>query len=367
MEDGHDKTTEKIADMAAYGRRRVRARWPLFVLALFVGFFLAEVGVRLLNLGPPVYAAHHFEPRAGIPFTQLPDGPISYQPNVTFASVYDLAGDARGYFGRDGRITYEINQYGMRGPAVPIAKAKGVFRIVCLGDSITFGEGVRYPDTYPAQLQKLLAQSMPDRRVEVLNAGVQAYGTKEEAAFYLVQCSPFTPDVVILGFFLNDAGDFAETIRQNQAMTKDLELSMFARASRIWEILERRRRTREQQEEYFDAIRRAFASPGWAECKEVLAGMTKVSREDRFRLVVVIFPVLWELNEQYPFRDLHAEVAAACRQAGCECIDLLDVFKGRRAEDLWVHPTDQHPNEIAHRLAAERIARLLSEPPASPP
>jgi hypothetical protein len=336
------------------------------VLALIVGLLLAEAMVRVLHLGPPVYAAHHFEPREGIPFTQLKDGPIVYQPNVTFASVYDPAGDSRDYLGPDGRIVYEINQYGMRGPAVPTAEAGGAYRVICLGDSITFGEGVRYPDTYPAQLQKLLTQTMPDRRVEVINAGVQAYGTKEEAAFYLLQCAPFRPDAVVLGFFLNDAIDFSETIRQNEAMTKNLQISIFARVSRICEIIERRWQTARIQHDYFDSIRRSFSSPAWTECKQVLAGMVRVSREDRFRFVVVVFPVLWQLDEGYPFRDLHAEVLRACREAGCECIDLLDVFQGRPAEGLWVHPTDQHPNEIAHHLAAEAVARRLSAPPAAP-
>jgi hypothetical protein len=31
----------------------------------------------------------------------------------------------------------------------------------------------------------------------------------------------------------------------------------------------------------------------------------------------------------------------------------------RRPEELTVHPTDAHPNEIAHRLAAEEIERFL--------
>jgi len=110
------------------------------------------------------------------------------------------------------------------------------------------------------------------------------------------------------------------------------------------------------EEEFFATTRRSFQSPRWDECQELLKNMTALSRERRFRFVVAIFPIFTGLESAYPFEDLHALVRAACRDAGCECIDLLEVYRGRASASLWVHPTDQHPNEIAHRLAAERLA-----------
>ena len=339
-------------------------RWGVCGASLLLTLCIAEGVVRVFGVGPPACAKHRIEPEGGIPFTQLPNGPIVYQPNVTFSSVYDPTGDQRGYFGPDGRVTYRINGFGMRGAAVPIGKAPDTFRVICLGDSFTFGEGVRYSDTYPAKLAVLLGSAMPDRDVEVLNAGVQAYGTNDAIAFFLMRCRQFRPDVVTLGFFLNDVTEFSETIRQNEAMTRELELSPLARVSRIWEIYERGRRARELQREYFDSIRSSFESPRWQRCQEILRGMQEdVAQRDGFRFVVVLFPVLWELDGDYPFQDIHARIENAAHDAGCEFIDLLDVYRGRPAESLWVHPTDQHPNEIAHAFAAERIAEQLLAPP----
>ena len=35
------------------------------------------------------------------------------------------------------------------------------------------------------------------------------------------------------------------------------------------------------------------------------------------------------------------------------------------AQDLWANPTDHHPNEVAHRIAADEIAAFIaSEPPS---
>jgi hypothetical protein len=123
--------------------------------------------------------------------------------------------------------------------------------------------------------------------------------------------------------------------------------------------VERRRHARALQAEYFESIRRSFQTRNWDVCKEALLNLRGDSIRRNFRLIVVVFPVLWELDGAYPLEDVHKLVDTAFHDLGLEYIDLLDVYRGRDAETLWVHPTDQHPNEIAHRLAAERIAQLL--------
>lgn len=87
----------------------------------------------------------------------------------------------------------------------------------------------------------------------------------------------------------------------------------------------------------------------------------------------MIFPLLFQLDERYPYAVIHAKVRAAAEEAGAVVVDLLPRLKGKRAERLWVHPTDQHPNEEVHRIAAEALAqeisarRLLLTSPASAP
>lgn len=360
--DNRTKTMEQSAAAEARARRgRRRRRLTLTLVSVLLAILLAELSARLLGLGRPVYAPRRFEPSGSVPFTTLGGQVLVYQPNTTFWSVYDPAGDERGYFGPQGRVAYHLNRFGIRGPDYEIPKAPGTFRVVCLGDSFTFAEGVHYDDSYAARLEDLLARSGRHEQVEVLNAGIQAYGTKEAVAFFLLRGRQFEPDVVTLGFVLNDATDFAETVRQNEARTRDVSLSTLGRASRLWEYLERGRRARHLQEEFFATTRRSFHSAKWDECQDLLKGMARLSHEDDFRFVVVLFPIFWGLDGDYPFEDLHALVAGACRQAGCEFLDLLEVYRGHRPESLWVHPTDQHPNETAHRMAAERIAECLAE------
>src|SRR5437868_12318166 len=94
-----------------------RLHWIKEILFSIVVIVLILTSVDLLVrvINPrPTYAPPRFEPR-GVPFTRIEHGPLIYQPNTEFSSVYDPAGDSRGYLGKDGRVTYRINSLGCRG------------------------------------------------------------------------------------------------------------------------------------------------------------------------------------------------------------------------------------------------------------
>ena len=66
----------------------------------------------------------------------------------------------------------------------------------------------------------------------------------------------------------------------------------------------------------------------------------------------MIFPFFHELDGEYPFQVIHDVVQAYCVSAGIPVLDLRDRYSRYRGPELWVHETDQHPNEIAHEIAA---------------
>jgi len=69
---------------------------------------------------------------------------------------------------------------------------------------------------------------------------------------------------------------------------------------------------------------------------------------------VVVFPILHRLSKR-PFGRIHDAVTGACREMGVPVLDLTAALTGPRERDLWVHPTDHHPNARAHLLAARAI------------
>jgi lysophospholipase L1-like esterase len=76
-----------------------------------------------------------------------------------------------GFRGRFQDKAVHINSLGLRGPDVRVPKPAGRRRLLCFGDSITFGYGMADGETYPARL----AENLAARGVEVLNAGVTGY------------------------------------------------------------------------------------------------------------------------------------------------------------------------------------------------
>lgn len=106
----------------------------------------------------------------------------------------------------DYRIAIRTNAMGIRADReFSFAKPDGVFRIVGLGDSFTFGYGVEVEDTYLARLERSLRQ-IPVR-AEVINLGVSGAGTAEELIMLNEVGLRFEPDLVVVAYYRNDIGD----------------------------------------------------------------------------------------------------------------------------------------------------------------
>lgn len=90
-----------------------------------------------------------------------------------------------------------------------------------------------------------------------------------------------------------------------------------------------------------------------------IAEMRQLQAQSGKRFLVVIFPLFVDTDSNYPFADLHRIVAERLKAMNVDYLDLLPVYQKYRAKDLWVHPLDRHPNEIAHRIAADAISEFL--------
>jgi lysophospholipase L1-like esterase len=78
------------------------------------------------------------------------------------------------------------------------------YRIVCFGDSITFGEDLPFHQSYPAVLASLLRERYPDLDVEVINAGIGGHTSVQGMARLERDVLWYKPHLVILGFGIND-------------------------------------------------------------------------------------------------------------------------------------------------------------------
>ncbi len=100
--------------------------------------------------------------------------------------------------------TFTANALGYR--TGPPAKAPGVFRVVFVGDSWTFGMGIREQESFPRQFQELARKlgASPGRPIEAWTLALPGYNTWNEIAALEYFYPRLAPDAVVLAPCSND-------------------------------------------------------------------------------------------------------------------------------------------------------------------
>ncbi|HSD30214.1 MAG TPA: SGNH/GDSL hydrolase family protein [Vicinamibacteria bacterium] len=271
------------------------------------------------------------------------------------------------------------NALGYRDLDHAVPKPPGVRRLLSLGDSFAWGASIEFDDTYAQRVGRALNRRRAGESWEVIQLSLPGMNTVEQASQLVEEGFAYGPDVVVVGFVLNDsedenaaeerrARDWVEEKRERKSRVRRfLNRSLLYRlvTGRIYATIENRRRTTAYVSQF------APDYPGWVACQKALKLMGSVCRERGVPLVVMIFPLFGQpLDASYPFAGLHAKVAHAAGEAGARVVDLLPVYRGLRWDVLVVDGVDdEHPNEIGHRLAAGALLRALDDvlPGASVP
>jgi len=263
-----------------------------------------------------------------------------------------------------------INSRGYRDLERAIPKAGALRRAVCLGDSFTWGVSVLFDDAWPQRLERGLAREHGERW-EAVNLAEPGLNTVQEASKLGAEGFAYGPDVVVLGYVLNDSEDetaaearraadwAAEARRPPSTLESLLDRSALGRMvrTRVGATIENRRRISGFRSMYDDGY------AGWAAAESALRAMGGMCRERGVPLVVAIFPLFGNpLDGRYPFAEAHSKVARAAGEAGAKVVDLLPYYRGLDWRILVVNgASDEHPNEIAHRIAAQAILRAVDE------
>lgn len=164
----------------------------LVVLGVLVA--LVEGGLRLVPV--PGFTRDELDPLA----KGLRDMRIEPHPYLAYANK-------PGYVFEGKHHSIRHNALGFRGPETTWEKPEGVFRVVCLGGSSTYGHGPSSNETtYPARLQVHLNEALRGAPpVEVINGGCQDYSTFESLGNLAFRMVAFEPDLVVVYHTINDA------------------------------------------------------------------------------------------------------------------------------------------------------------------
>ena len=153
------------------------------------------VAGALMAGGVEVWTRARWDARKGSPGFFLPD-PVRGQRL------------AAGYTGWFAGVPVRINSLELHDDRdYALAKGPHTFRILVLGDSVTFGHGSVGEHTYPRLLEDQLRAWQPDVDWQVWNAAVPGYNTSQELAHLLEVGPAYRPDLVVVGFFDHDLVD----------------------------------------------------------------------------------------------------------------------------------------------------------------
>ena len=157
----------------------------LITIILCVGFF--ELGVRIFASPPFDYA------------TANADASVLWQADSLLG--WSMQPSQQATFSRpEFTASVATNSLGLRDDEIPAEKAENELRILLLGDSVVAGFEVARDSTIEANLEHFLQKHYPDKKIQVINAGVRGYGTDQELIYLVNRGFKLQPDIVITGF-----------------------------------------------------------------------------------------------------------------------------------------------------------------------
>jgi len=330
----------------------------VYSLALFL--IVGEVATRALGLLDRLTGSS----RDLYVATDLPDLPYRLNPGVTI----DAGGSA-----------VHINGFGLRGREIAAQPVAGVERILVIGDSIIYGQGVADDETFPVQLQRELRDR--GRRVEVLNGGVPGCNNAAELAFLRAYGLALHPRRVVLGISLNDFGE-TPVISQAGILTTDVSRRMdpdrWMPVSEFWVLLQwtakyagsshwyqggGRGAGQDMKEVAGKLIsyrhRRYYEKPqrsSWQRVTSAMRGIRDLCSERALPLLVVIFPESYQKGAA----DTQPQERwmTLCSELDIECIDLWPAFDAAGGN---LYLGTQHHTPAGLGVAARVVGDALVE------
>lgn len=323
--------------------RRILAKMSLLVVATTATFLVAEVAAR-----------------------------------VAYAGVTTTADNAS-YFARRWYRAHPIqrNSLGFREREIA-RKAPNTMRIVVLGDSFTFGQGIAREDRLTERLAGLLASheqggaGQDGMRYEVLNFGTPGAETIDHIETLRGEVLAVSPDLILLQWYVNDVEGHDKTGRPQYArlIPSDRITSILRRRSALFYLVERGWRRMQislgMTHTYEEYVETRFGDEGgepWRRARAELEDLIAIARDHSIPIGIVGFPPLGDIDggaSRLPAGFLMDRLFTLCEEEGIPCLDLRPVFATQEVTSLTVNLFDDHPGPQANELAAAAVYKQFS-------
>ncbi len=248
-----------------------------------------------------------------------------------------------------------INSVGFRDREYSLQKPPGTYRIVALGDSTTFGWGVAYEETYPKLLEAALNANPPSPKwnhYEVINTGIGNYNTAQELAMLKDYGMQFNPDMVTIGWYINDAEPTPVPSRNWIA---------YHSYGYIWltssfDYVLRNVGARQTYSQYYNGLYEGLSKPGYLKMKNAFAELAALCKERNIALHILLIPELHTLSGNYEFTKIDDIIREIGKENGVSVLDLINAYPPEGdPKQYWASPEDDHPNGKANELETKLI------------
>jgi lysophospholipase L1-like esterase len=270
------------------------------------------------------------------------------------------------------------NNAGLRSERPLSAKAPGTVRILCLGDSVTFGYRVpvvfpNAPDSYdrgeapyPVLVERGLRLANPGRAIEVVNMAVPGYSSRQALAWLRRDIGRLEPDLVTICVGWNDVS--ARERPDHSAMPMGSGHVLARRVVGSSQLLLRASLAGAGVGQWLGGRDGGAALVPRATDAQFVAnvlGAAKVARAHRAE-AVVIAPIFG--GSAKPSADMslltvyRAELRLAATGEGIAFLEVPELTEAAFPKNAAYFPTEAiHPGFKGHRLLAQALLRLLQE------
>lgn len=264
-------------------------------------------------------------------------------------------------------------------------KQPGAIRIVCLGDSVTFGYRVPvvWPDKpteydpdwlpFPMLIEKQLRAANPNRNVEVITMAVPGYTSHQGLAWLRRDINRLNPDLLTVSFGWNDASlsdvPDREAIRTNRSAVAVRWLvdhsQAFAHATRWLRARERAKlqtEGRNNPQGQPQIYKRPVPRVSQQEYLNNMAAIEQLAGQRGAGVIVIAAPYR-DHSPEAPEADLMLQyrlaLGEATRQRGVSFLELRELTEEAYPSNEGWFGERIHPNHMGHRLLASELLKLI--------
>lgn len=264
-----------------------------------------------------------------------------------------------------GHKPVHINSRGTRGPEFQTEKTAGTIRVLSLGDSRTFGWGLADGETYSRRLEQLLqAYVGSGKKVEVVNAGVNAWSYPQMLVYFRDFGLKYQPDYVVLGeanlwtqFSEKNSPEFVRQFMWRVRLKNFLRhfaIYHFVVEVQLQELYQRERVKFIPVDPKQDMLfKQEQQSDPDVVFRNAIEGVCRLAQTNHVRTVLLFLPTLTELTATNRLEVFEVKRTASAK-FGAPLVDLTADLKPR-GKDLYLDADPVHLDAEGNAIVAERL------------